>query len=421
MDHLLFLEADAITLCIGAILQTSALICFTHRKSPLRMWAVVTIITSAWQITQWHQADHHPLSTLLVTYFWFVFLIHSANMLFVLKVDATDLAGPQVEKSEALAFCIQLVVDTRATGTRWQLRNIYPFPAYYKTYPPNREDFILRQVAIFIWQYLLLDLIFSRCTGPGAAIDNEASILWTKMVSLILSPDDERFHVRVMSSMFFYMILVRVLFDCICRAMTILAVGLDLCPTSACYPLFGSMWDAYTLRNFFSKFWHQLIQWPFGTLSIFVIKDVLCIRDPPNLQRRLLYLFIFALSGGMHLFSTTLTGIPLGNLGSIPFFSLAIIAIILETLVVNLIDRRVTPLKSRKHNQPWRVRIIGYIWVLSALGISSRFYTSDAIRQFVSLNASLPHSFVEAYGVNPVVGVLCIWGMFLKFYYQTSL
>ncbi|KAJ5808326.1 hypothetical protein N7474_009595 [Penicillium riverlandense] len=246
------LQTNTVTLCIAAVLQISALICFTSRRSPLRLWMVVTFGASAWQIAQWHQTDHHSLATLLETYFWFVFLVHSTNLLFVLKVDATDLVGPGVETSEAFSFCTQLLVDTRATGSRWQLRNIYPFPTYFKNRPPNREDFLLRQTAILTWQYLLLDLIFSRCTGPGAVIDDESSSHWAKVVSVILNPDDESIFVRILTSMFYYFVLVRVLLDSVYRAVTILVVGLDLCPASACYPVFGSMWDAYTLRNFFS-------------------------------------------------------------------------------------------------------------------------------------------------------------------------
>ncbi|KAJ5808327.1 hypothetical protein N7474_009596 [Penicillium riverlandense] len=154
---------------------------------------------------------------------------------------------------------------------------------------------------------------------------------------------------------------------------------------------------------------------------MFLVKDVLRIRGRPTLQRRLTYLLIFALSGCMHIFSTTLTGHPLGNSGSIPAFSLAVMAIVGETVAVNLIDQKITPLKSRKHNQPWRVRIVGYIWVLSCLGVSAQYYTSDSIQQFISLNPSLPHSFVEAYGVKVVVGILCVLGTFIKLYYQTSL
>jgi hypothetical protein len=139
-----------------------------------------------------------------------------------------------------------LVLCTRGINTPWQVKNIPPHSAYYarqgKRNNPNRSSFLRRELIIFGWQYLLLDVMY--------------------LLSLQTAPNQERTEFRwfgvplsewvsrLCRTMILWFLGLRVAIDSSYRATTIAGVSLGLTTPANCRPLFGSMWDAYSLRNY---------------------------------------------------------------------------------------------------------------------------------------------------------------------------
>lgn len=150
--------------------------------------------------------------------------------------------GPSSSHQD-MATAARLTIDPRAVSTPWQVRGIPPFPAYYKSRPPARGPFMLRQAAIVLWQCLCLDLVFSQFRAwtdqrafPSRPQDLGSGDLppgpWA--ISLVM--------------MLVIALIGRLGFDISYRALSVVIVGLGV-PTGNFPPLFGSIWDVYSLRN----------------------------------------------------------------------------------------------------------------------------------------------------------------------------
>lgn len=142
-----------------------------------------------------------------------------------------------------MATAARLTIDPRAVSTAWQVRGIQSFPSYYESRPPARGPFMLRQAVITLWQCLCLDLVFSLFRA------------WTSQRAFPVSPrelgpGDLPPGPWVMSgvSMLVIALIGRLGFDISYRLVSIVYAGVGV-PTGNFPPLFGSIWDAYSLRN----------------------------------------------------------------------------------------------------------------------------------------------------------------------------
>ena len=142
------------------------------------------------------------------------------------------------------ATATRLAADPRMIATPWQINVVPSFPAYYATRPPARGSFIRRQAAVALWQYVLLDLVyygFLSWTGQKA-FPLRAGQLEAKH----LPPGP---WVASGLSMLAIALIGRLSFDIPYRVVSIVAVvgGVS---TANFPPLFGSIWEAYSLKNF---------------------------------------------------------------------------------------------------------------------------------------------------------------------------
>lgn len=90
------------------------------------------------------------------------------NLLLVTKLDDTGLIGVKLYRESA---CLRsrlfrtwaFFLNFRGVGTTWEARNVPYHAAYLQQNSTgqtlSRKRYILREIAIIIWQYLLIDLI----------------------------------------------------------------------------------------------------------------------------------------------------------------------------------------------------------------------------------------------------------------------
>lgn len=141
----------------------------------------------------------------------------------------------------------RLTVDPRVVGTRWEVRGVPDFPEYYGTSRsrplPARGQFLLRQTAILVWESLCFDLVLSQF------------LAWTEQHSYPARPRDlpiEMLPPGEWASSGVSMLVIGILgylgFDISYQLASIVCVGLGM-STGNFPPLFGSIWDAYSMKN----------------------------------------------------------------------------------------------------------------------------------------------------------------------------
>lgn len=128
-------------------------------------------------------------------------------------------------------------------------------------------------------------------------------------------------------------------------------------------PVFGPFREAYTLRNYWGLFWHQLSRDFFSRPAEFVAHRVLGLSRTSGRWHvmHLKVLLTFAVSGMAHVFIDLSTGVEFGQSRSMEFFLLQACAIIFEDYVrLSLGDDKVT-----RPPQGWSlpVRMLGFVWV----------------------------------------------------------
>jgi hypothetical protein len=154
---------------------------------------------------------------------------------------------------------------------------------------------------------------------------------------------------------------------CICGAHTIcalIAVGIFDSPLQSWPPLFGDIREAYTLRRWYSHFWHKAMRKAFTIHAVVVTEKCFGLRKYTVAGRSVIVLLSFLFSGIMHSI-TGWTSNPCGdNFGPVRTFMLFGVFILIEQAVLSGYCAA-----HEKLGVPWtgveRVfwRALGYVWV----------------------------------------------------------
>ncbi|PYH48329.1 wax synthase family protein [Aspergillus saccharolyticus JOP 1030-1] len=250
----------------------------------------------------------------------FTFLIQFIDLLFITNVDLTTTIQPN-----RLQTAWRYLLTIRGIGTPWQLKQLPAYPRVLRTNPPpSRTQYAVRHLAIVVWQVLFLRLLAHPSLHPSQPFyddGQEFSYRLTQWPSRLVST----YILGVIPSYLFLDILYR------CGAMV--AVGTGLQTMADWPPLFGNLADAWTLRGFWGKFWHQYLRWPFTTLSTFLTGQVLGLRRHSLLERYLNTFLIFFLSMASHTVCEIVAGVEGGHRGNFLFFAAQVPAIMFEDAV----------------------------------------------------------------------------------------
>ncbi|OJK04702.1 hypothetical protein ASPACDRAFT_38260 [Aspergillus aculeatus ATCC 16872] len=248
----------------------------------------------------------------------FTFLIQLMNLLYISNVDLTTLPN----RSKA-AF--QLLLTIRGIGTPWQPKNIPPFPAVMQTDPPpGRTQYVVRQLAIIIWQGLFLRLLRHPLLHPDQSFYSPGQEFSYRL---------DQWPGRLACTYIIGLIPSYLFLDMMYRGTAILFVGTGDHSVSQWPPLFGSLADSYTCRGFWGKFWHQYLRWPFSSFSNCVTTRILKLPRPSLVERYVNVFIVFSLSMIMHMIGNTIAGVEGGYFGSILFFLSQAVAIMFEDAV----------------------------------------------------------------------------------------
>jgi len=147
---------------------------------------------------------------------------------------------------------------------------------------------------------------------------------------------------------------------------------------------YGRWKDAYTLRNFWGRVWHQMLRRFIVSVGKSVSVWTECEKGSWRSAYTQLYVGFFV-SGIMHSFGDVMVGRQyMGS--SIPFFMTQAVAITLEDSVIQITN------SLGVHIPRWLQRLIGYAWVVCWLTMSIPWYVDWAVRAGLGAYELLPLS-----------------------------
>ena len=145
------------------------------------------------------------------------------------------------------------------------------------------------------------------------------------------------------------------------HALSIVFVGLDLDAPQDWPPLYGSLYQTYSMRRFWGKFWHRIVYRSNLGYSLLVARKILRTKPGSAADRLVVNFLIFFISGVVHALVTLRLGFSCGYWEDIAWFCLNFAAFILEEAVQRFVHR------SRLLRGIFRTsragKVIGTFWV----------------------------------------------------------
>ena len=127
--------------------------------------------------------------------------------------------------------------------------------------------------------------------------------------------------------------------------------------------LYGSIFEAYSIRRFWGNFWHRLVQRSYFTYGSLLSQRIL--RLPPRsfADRTCVNFAVFLISGIVHACITAQLGFTCGYWEDIAFFMMCYAALLVEAGVQRFASRAF----SGGRPNGWICRLLGYTWVFGFL------------------------------------------------------
>ncbi|KAJ7136317.1 membrane bound O-acyl transferase family-domain-containing protein [Mycena crocata] len=304
---------------------------------------------------------------------WFTTLMMASDYILLTDVqrelrqldDAVDEHTPRpykIQKIEhaslirRIVWASQLLINTRGVGWAHEPRSAIPPGAPPKT---SRAKFVARQVVGLCGALLLFDLA-------------NLHIRWNPAHSQRMGLASVGYAHRVVGTVGWGVLAASGL-SLPHYIASIVAIALGISRPQDWPPLFGSLADAATVRTFWARGWHQVLRRSLSSHGKLVSNRVLGFprRSIETLCVRILVAFM--LSGLVHYLSETMP-IGWGCSGSLIFFSIQPVAILLET-TVELIARR-ADLKLPDLAR----RVLGHVWVLGWFALTLPIMQDPLIR-----------------------------------------
>ncbi|KAJ5087450.1 hypothetical protein N7456_011066 [Penicillium angulare] len=370
---------DFLGSCVLAYLIPTITLIATPKRSPWRYGAILALGVIMHHLMRPHEAASAVrivLSCTLLTIF-----LTATNILLINPLDESDLARERpgaLILSDRLWYAFELVAFPRAINTPRQVRNVPAHPPYLQRNGDgaqiSRNKFLVRQSVIFVWQYLVLDIFQTLAHLDGE--DQDPNVGFSKIELFV---PFEIWIKRLVLSLMAGFISTRILIDAHYRFSSLVFVGLGLDVPDNWPPLFGTMADAYTLRNYWGKFWHQFLRQSLTGISNFVARDVLRLPRRSPLERYTNVFVVCMVSASIHMTTDYVQCVPPEYSGAIPFFMSIVLGFMIEDNVLALWKGKMNSSDDQSDSKaqtvtPIRYKVIGFIWTLVWLVVSSTWY-----------------------------------------------
>jgi hypothetical protein len=163
-------------------------------------------------------------------------LLSASELLLSSRIDAS-----QLPENGRLAFAAGLLWNMRRIGTSWQVKNV---PSVVHQQAQTRASFIFWRLALLLIAYVFVDVMVSMPAPDPAFVQAEKATLFSLGT---LGVDDVAFRTAITIS---YWITTATLNLFMVNIGAVAVVLLRLNGPADCPLLYGSFWDACTVRHF---------------------------------------------------------------------------------------------------------------------------------------------------------------------------
>ncbi|KAF2742532.1 hypothetical protein M011DRAFT_490496 [Sporormia fimetaria CBS 119925] len=262
----------------------------------------------------------------------------------------------------AIGWVFRVIFSYRGIGTPRQAPNIPKFSSRNPNYVPSRSAFLLQRGLTSVLFYCLLDFLGHQPQSPPSVFAHSKAFLF---------PSEWDIGTRISSTVMFWLFL-RLNIGMVYNAFSFVAVATFFTTPGDWPPYFGSITNAYTLRKYWSLFWHVGLRNCLSSTANFLAYDVLSFPRGSLLGRYTSIYGTFALSAIIHALVDTTAGIkPSENLVW-QLFVMQAVGITIEDFV-EWAYHQISGSKARGEgksgvNQPylWQ-KALGFVWVLAWL------------------------------------------------------
>jgi Membrane bound O-acyl transferase family len=254
-----------------------------------------------------------------------------------------------------IRYANSIIWNARMIGHPEKVKNV---PEWRSGGKPTKLKFLGYKVVWFSISYIIADALTFNVTPEEV---REKIQVWCAQEHewLLRFPTLEEFNIRLFMTIM-YAIMAIVSANLILQSTDFFVVGLGLVDVENCTPQFGSMAESYTVRRFWSMFWHQNLQ-QMVTIYAAILARLLPIKNR-LFQRYFKIITAFAISGAIHELSSMVTGPHSFQLTCTIFFMLSGFAIMVEDCVQYIYMSTIKP--ESKTGSVWYERLIGYCWVV---------------------------------------------------------
>ncbi|GLA64909.1 hypothetical protein AtubIFM54640_006643 [Aspergillus tubingensis] len=265
---------------------------------------------AVWQRAVIKNPSH--ITSLFATTAWFNILSALDHLLLNPK-EADDFVAIREGTSKVKSFfnglrtALKQHLNSRKINTPEEAKNTPPIPGYYThgngknaSKRISRHRYLIRETAIAMWQYLVLDISTSQAVKTGLS-KNEQQQQQQQQNTSVQGSWVELCIEQIIVAVAAWFIVGRIVISFTYRLVAVVSVGLRFEAPEEYPPLFSKMADAYTLRNFWGKFWHQLLRIKFTAISNYITRDILGLAKSSFLERYTHVFCVFLLSGILHL------------------------------------------------------------------------------------------------------------------------
>ncbi|KAJ6016383.1 hypothetical protein N7540_010974, partial [Penicillium herquei] len=343
----------------------------------------------------------------------FIGIVSALDMLFINPKHAGDFDNGNGRINtffSRLQRALDFMANPRKIKTSREAKNTPSPPAYYTkrgSKAVTRGRFLIRETAIAVWQYMALDILTVQATK--SALKNEKMSVFGALENSRVELWSEKLVVAVCA----WFIVSRILISFYYRAVSVFCVALKLESPEKFPPLFNRMADAYTLRNFWGKFWHQTLRINFTAVSSFITRDLLGLPTPSLLERYTNVFFVFFLSGILHSVTDVVLNIPVGESGAMVFFLSFTIGYMIEDSIQAAWKTLQSSGGTSKEPELWK-KTIGYFWVVTFLTVTSAVYFKPVQNRPERQVSMVPWSVANVIGSDLLSGIVLVGGVLLK-------
>lgn len=248
-------------------------------------------------------------------------------------------------------FGLRNLWNMRGIGTTAQIAVLPPWSTEDPKFIPSPEREVHRHLKNIILSYLVLELFSFQPSPDMKMLARRNEGLFGRLSEITAEEAIFRF---------FFTIGFWVNSFCIIQFINslfcLVYVGFEMYPVRQVPPIWGRLSDAYSVRQFWGKTWHQTLRRPLTSVSNFIMHDFLRFRKGSLFARYSKLLICFLISGAFHYPADLALGIPATQSNAITFFATTALVIMLEDGIQHIFHR------IGGGGSKWS-RYLGYAWV----------------------------------------------------------